>query len=129
MPMFLAEVAQRHVGEFVFTVMGRAGWHLARQLEVPTTMRLKFVPPHRAESNPAESLWEALRQDCFANRLVAGLEAAEPAPTASMATLEADPARAPSVTGVECSLFMRWNAKLHRSARRGVGRRTRLQAA
>jgi hypothetical protein len=34
MSLFLAEVAQRHVGEFVLMVMDRAGWHLAGQLQV-----------------------------------------------------------------------------------------------
>jgi hypothetical protein len=35
MSMFLAEVAQRHAGEFIFMVMDQAGWHIPGELTVP----------------------------------------------------------------------------------------------
>ncbi|WP_218511882.1 transposase [Variovorax sp. dw_308] len=31
-------------------------------------MRLIFLPPYSPELNPAEHLWESLREDCFANQ-------------------------------------------------------------
>lgn len=69
MSLFLAEVAQRHAQEFIVIVMDQAGWHIAGRLTVPENMRLVFLPPYSPELNPAEHLWEALREDCFANHV------------------------------------------------------------
>jgi hypothetical protein len=77
MSLFLAEVAQRHSDEFIVMVMDQAGWHLAGELTVPPNMRLMFLPPYSPELNPAEHLWEALREECFANHVFANLDAVE----------------------------------------------------
>jgi len=60
MSMFLAAVAERHADEFIAMVMHQAGWHVAGGLQVPSNMRLVFLPPYSHELNPAEHLWEAL---------------------------------------------------------------------
>ena len=99
MSLFLAEVAQRHAQEFVLMVMDQAGWHLAGELIVPQNMRLLFLPAYSPELNPAEHLWESLREDCFANHVFADLDAVEHALTKGLAALEADPARTRSMTG------------------------------
>ena len=99
MSMFLAEVAERHADEFVLMVMDRAGWHIASELVVPSSMRLMFLPPYSPELNPAEHLWEALREDCFANHVFTDLDAVEQTLTGGLAALEADPARTQSMTG------------------------------
>ena len=99
MSLFLAEVALRHQDEFVLMVMDQAGWHLAGELVVPENMRLLFLPPYSPELNPAEHLWKALRQECFANHVFAGLDAVECALIAGLQTLEADPMRTQSMTG------------------------------
>lgn len=99
MSIFLAEVAQRHASELVFMVMDRAGWHIAGDLAVPENMRLMFLPPYSPELNPAEHLWEALREDCFANHVFKDLDAVEQSLTDGLVTLESDPARIQSMTG------------------------------
>ena len=99
MSLFLAEVSQRHADEFVLMVMDRAGWHIAGELQIPQNMRLMFLPPYSPELNPAEHLWQALRDDCFANHVLADLDAVEVALTEGIAILEADPARTQSMTG------------------------------
>ena len=101
MSMFLAEVAQRHAGEFVFMVMDQAGWHIAGELGVPKNMRLMFLPPYSAELNPAEHLWEALREECFANQVFSDLDHVEHALTKGLVALEADPLRTRSMTGFD----------------------------
>ena len=75
--LFLAEVAQRHAEEFVLMVIDQAGWHLAGEPLVPANMRLLFLPAYSPELNPAEHLWEALREDCFANHVFTDLDAVE----------------------------------------------------
>ena len=99
MSLFLAEVAQRHADEFVLMVMDQAGWHLAGELVVPDNMRLLLLPPYSPELNPAEHLWEALREECFANNVFADLDAVERVLTAGLQTLEANPDRTRSMTG------------------------------
>jgi hypothetical protein len=110
MSLFLAEVAQRHAEEFVLMVMDRAGWHLAGELEVPANMRLLFLPAYSPELNPAEHLWEALREQCFANHLFRDLNAVERALTTGLRALESDPARTQSLTGFEWITSISLNA-------------------
>jgi hypothetical protein len=99
MSLFLAEVAQRHADEFIVMVMDQAGWHLAGDLAVPASMRLIYLPPYSPELNPAEHLWEAVREDCFANHVFADLDAVEVALTKGLVALESSPERTQSMTG------------------------------
>lgn len=99
MSLFLTEVAQRHADEFVLMVMDQAGWHIAGELVVPDNMRLLFLPPYSPELNPAEHLWDSLREDCFANHVFADLDAVERTLAEGLANLEAAPSRTQSMTG------------------------------
>ena len=99
MSLFLAEVAQRHADEFIVMVMDQAGWHLAGELAVPANMRLIHLPPYSPELNPAEHLWEAVREDCFANHVFADLDAVEVALAKGLVALESNPERTQSMTG------------------------------
>ncbi len=93
MSLFLAEVARRHADEFIFMVMDQAGWHVAGDLCVPENMRLMFLPPYSPELNPAEHLWDALREQCFANHVLRDLDAVEDALVAGLVWLQGDPQR------------------------------------
>ena len=111
MSMFLAEVAQRHASEFVLMVMDQAGWHIAGELIVPANVRLVFLPPYSPELNPAEHLWQALREDCFANHVFRNLDHVEQALSAGLVALEADSTRTQSMTGFGWIPSMCLNAK------------------
>lgn len=110
MTLFLAEVAQRHASEFVVMVMDQAGWHLAGELMVPPNMRLIFLPPYSPELNPAEHLWDALREEAFANTVFADLDAVEQALTKGLCALEANPNRTQSMTGFDWITSISLNA-------------------
>ena len=97
-------------------VMDQAGWHLAGELVVPENMRLLFLPPYSPELNPAEHLWEALREECFANHVFAGLDAVEHALIAGLRSLEADPSRTQSMTGFKWITSIRLNATYYESS-------------
>ncbi len=99
MSLFLAEVAQRHAEEFIVMVMDQAGWHLAGQLAVPARMRLIYLPPYSPELNPAEHLWESIRENCFANHVFADLDAVERALTTGLVALESNHERTRAMTG------------------------------
>jgi len=110
MSMFLDEVARRHADEFVVMVIDKAGWHISGELTVPSNMRLMFLPPYSPELNPAEHLWEALRENCFANHVFADLRAVERALTAGIVALEADHVRTQSMTGFKWITSISLNA-------------------
>jgi hypothetical protein len=110
MSMFLAEVAQRHRDEFILMVMDQAGWHIAGELAVPPNMRLVFLPPYSPQLNPAEHLWKALREDCFANHVFADLDQVETVLADGLAAMEADPVRTQSMTGFEWITSISLNA-------------------
>jgi transposase len=101
MSMFLATVSQRHPDEYIVMVMDRAGWHIAHELEVPKNMRLVLLPPYSPEINPAEHIWDALRENCIGNTVFASLDAADKALSKGLRSLESDPERMQSLTGFE----------------------------
>ena len=73
-------------------------------------MRLMYLPPYSPELNPAEHLWEAIREDCFANHVFADLDAVEAALTDGIACLEANPSRTQSMTGFKWITSISLNA-------------------
>ena len=99
MSIFLASVAERHADEFIVMVMDRAGWHIAGGLVVPQNMRLVYLPPYSPELNPAEHLWESLRERHFANTVSGDLDAVEAALVAGLRAMEADSFTTQKLTG------------------------------
>lgn len=110
MSLFLGEVAERHAEEFVVMVMDQAGWHIAGDLAVPTNMRVMLLPPYSPELNPAEHIWEALREGCFANTVFADLDAVENTLSQGLLALEADPPKTQQMTGFD------WITSIHLNA-------------
>ena len=48
-------------------VLDGAGWHVAKDLQVPDGIRLEFLPPYSPELQPAEHLWPVINEP-LANR-------------------------------------------------------------
>ena len=101
MSMFLTMVSERHENEFVIMVMDQAGWHIAAGLEVPPNMRLVFLPPYSPEINPAEHIWDTLRENTVGNTVFSSLDAADKALSEGLLTLELDPLRMQTLTGFD----------------------------
>jgi len=74
MNLFLAQVAQDFAEYFIVILVDQAGWHRAKDLQVPENIRLIFQPPYSPEVNPVEHLWEELREKYLHNRTFASLE-------------------------------------------------------
>ncbi len=68
MSIFLAHITQEFAGDFCLLFMDGAGWHKAKELKVPKSMKLLFLPPYSPELNPVEPIWDHLRENYFANR-------------------------------------------------------------
>jgi len=110
MSLFLAEVAARHPDEFVLMLLDKAGWHRAAALRVPENLRLHWLPRYSPQCNPAEHLWDEIREKAFANRVFDSLAAVEDTLCQALATLERDPGRARSLTGFDWIVSISMNA-------------------
>ena len=111
MSLFLQTVAERHAGEFIIMVMDQAGWHIAGDLAVPDNMSVVLLPPYSPELNPAEHIWEAVREDCFANTVFSSLDAVEDALSDGLLALESDTSRTQKLTGFKWITSICLNAK------------------
>jgi transposase len=101
MSLFLAEVSKRYRNEFILMVLDGAGWHRAGDLVVPVNMRLQALPARSPELNPAEHLWEELREKWLGNRLFASQKAVEQQVARGLAALEQDVEKIASLTGFD----------------------------
>jgi transposase len=101
MSLFLEEVATRHPDEFVLMVLDGAGWHQAADLRVPENMRLVRLPPYSPELNPAEHLWEEIREKWFPNLVFRELDDVEDVLEGALRTLEHEPDRVASLAGFD----------------------------
>ena len=101
MSVFLAEVSQRHPGEWIVMVLDGAGWHKAKRLQVPANMRLVFLPPWSPQLNPVEHVWDEVREKWFGNRLFDSLSAVEEQLIMALKILEEDAPRVASLTGFD----------------------------
>jgi transposase len=99
MSLFLAEVARRYARTFIVLVLDGAGWHRAGDLVVPERMRLYPLPARSPELNPAEHLWEEIREKWLRNRLFVHQEAVERQVEKGLAALEGDPRHVASLAG------------------------------
>ena len=76
MNAFLRHVSEKHREEFVVMVLDGAPSHRSQGLEIPKNVCLVRLPSYSPELNPAERLWEELREKEFANRVFDSLGAA-----------------------------------------------------
>ena len=90
MSVFLAEVSARHPDELILMVLDGAGWHTSGELEVPENIVLMKLPPYSPELNPAEHLWDELREKWFPNRLFASIDALEEHLVDALRAMETD---------------------------------------
>ena len=74
MNLFLAQVARDFADYFVVMQVDQAGWHRAKDLQVPENIRLIFQPAYSPEVNRVEHLWEELREKYLHNRVLPSLE-------------------------------------------------------
>ncbi len=64
---FLAYTADLFPNTFCLMFLDGAGWHTAKDVRIPSTMKLLWLPPYSPELNPAEHIWEYMRENDFGN--------------------------------------------------------------
>jgi len=78
MPRANAQAMQLHLDEIganvapgahAIVLLDRAGWHTTGKLRLPANISLIPLPPRSPELNPAENIWQYLRQRFLSNRI------------------------------------------------------------
>jgi transposase len=76
MNLHLAEIAAAVApGAHAVLLLDQAGWHMSSKLAVPTNITLVALPPKCPELNPAENVWEFMRDNWLSNRVFQSYEA------------------------------------------------------
>ena len=98
MQVFLDHVSQTCTDFFIVLQGDRAGWHGAKALVVPDTIRLIPQPAYSPELNPVEHIWEDLREKQLPNLALPALDDVVDRVCTGLQQLEADPERLRSMT-------------------------------
>lgn len=61
-------------GRHAIVIMDSAGWHKAKDLQVPKNITLLNLPPYAPELNPQECVWKYIKDHELANRVYASVE-------------------------------------------------------
>ena len=69
MNVFLEEFAKQYVGHKIVLVMDGAGWHKAKNLQVPDNIEIILLPPYSPELNPVERFWQHIKQNTIKNKV------------------------------------------------------------
>jgi len=91
MSRVLGHVRDAHAHEFLVMVVDGASSHKSQDLEIPQHMAVIRLPPYSPERNPAEHIWNLLRRDSFANRVLDTLDAATQHAERGLTELAANP--------------------------------------
>ena len=99
MEAHLAEIGRRvSPGAHAVLVLDGAGWHSSPRLRVPDNVSLLPLPRYSPELNPAENVWEYLRQNWLSHRVWDSYEAIVAACCDAWNALMRSPERIASIT-------------------------------
>ena len=107
LPVVNTQAMQYHLDEISATVapgahaivlMDQAGWHTTPKLEMPSNLSIVCIPPATPELNPAENVWQYLRQTYLSNRIFESYDAIVDRLCQAWQSLLQDPGRIQSIT-------------------------------
>ena len=76
MNLHLAEIATMVTpGAHAALIVDQAGWHLSEKLAVPANITIIALPPKCPELNPAENVWQFMRDNWLSNRVFQSYDA------------------------------------------------------
>lgn len=78
--------------------MDQAGWHMSKKLDYPENIRISKIPPYSPELNPAEHIWDDLREKNFLNRAFRSLDEVEETLCRGLNAMSDQPSRLRSLT-------------------------------
>ena len=74
MNVFLRELANAYPQDSIILVCDGATWHRAKFLNIPSNIKLLFIPPATPEMNPIEQIWKEIRKRGFKNEIFTTLD-------------------------------------------------------
>jgi len=69
MEIFLDHFSEYNKDYRNILIMDNASWHTTKNLKQYNNIRCLFLPPYSPELNPAEHLWEYIRENYFHNKI------------------------------------------------------------
>lgn len=76
MNLHLTEIAAAVTpGAHAVVLLDQAGWHMSPKLAIPTNVTLMPLPPKCPELNPAENVWEFMRDNWLSNKIFQSYDA------------------------------------------------------
>ena len=84
-------------GRHALIILDNAGWHVAKDLEVPDNVSPLRLPPHSPELNSVKSVFQFLKARYFANQVFATAEAVKDTVRTVWTAFEANPDRITSI--------------------------------
>ncbi len=98
MNLFLEQVSATFADSFLVIQVDQAAWHRSKALVIPENIRLIYQPAYSPQVNPAEHIWEELREKYFPNRLFSSLDLLIEELCTGLNQLSADKERLQSMT-------------------------------
>lgn len=67
MNIFLEEISLRHKEEYILLFCDKAPCHKEGALTIPRNIKIQYLPPYCPQLNPAENMWDEIREKFFTN--------------------------------------------------------------
>ena len=99
MNIFLKEISQRHKDKFILMFCDGAPCHTKTALDIPKNMMIEHLPPYCPQINPAENMWDEIREKFFPNLVFDSMDAVESKLIEAALYYENNPAKVKSITG------------------------------
>jgi transposase len=74
MNLFLSELSKHYSNFRLIIIADQASWHKSKLLTIPDNIRFLYLPNASPELNPAEHLWDYVRENFIANQIFDSLE-------------------------------------------------------
>jgi transposase len=71
--VFLNLFSERKPDDLLILVLDNSSTHKAKQLVVPSNVKMIFIPPYSPELNPAEKMWQKFKR-AFTNKFFETIE-------------------------------------------------------
>jgi hypothetical protein len=101
MNIFLKEVSERHVDKFILMICDGAPCHSETALDVPSNVMIEHLPPYCPQINPAENMWDEIREKFFPNLVFDSMDAVEEKLVEAAMYYENNPTKVESITGFD----------------------------
>lgn len=110
MNIFVNQVSQEFQKFFVIMLVDGAGWHKSKDLKIPENVRFIEQPSHSPELNPAEHIWEEIRENATHNEAFKSLDELQDKLCEALTDLHDNPERLRSMTNfpyLKCDYFFK----------------------